>query len=723
MVVSPLVRVSYTLLELTDSDIQHTCLQGNHPAAEVATFQCLSYNSPFAGKVQIMLKQLGRLERTRNIIILGFAVLMAISLIVFYAPGRNASNLDPSRSQEVVAKVGSAQITVADVAQLRENYRQMFGGRISLAQLGGNKRLLEGLINKEVVAQEAERLGLGASDAELADKIRKEFSDASGQFVGIDRYKESVTSRYGDVQKFEDGLRDEIAQEKLKAFINASVNVSDEEVQAEYKRSNTTFDVSYVVLSADKLAEKIQPTDQELRSFYDSHKTDYRYLTDQKKIRYLFINTEKAASKLQISDKELQDEYDKLEPQYKQAGVKVQQIVLKVARKDLDAQVEKKATDLIAKLKGTGETVTEAAFGEAARGNSEDPTTAKNNGFLTSVVKKNPNKADALYDRAVDMAPGEISETPIKFGGNWYILRRGDSVPKTFEQAKPELLVSLRNRRGFSVAFQLATKAEARLKETKDVQKVAQEFAAQANMTPAEMVKETAYIKPGDDVPDIGSNQQFEQAIAPLNKANDVGQATGVKNGFAIPLLVDKKEPRIPDFDEIKSKLADGLKKQHAKEQLEQKAKDLAATVSNPDALKAAGEKEGFDAGIEEKFKLGSTLGKAGSSAVLDELIYSMKQGEFHNTPVKVGDNWILVGVVKRTEADLAEFAKQRDSLKSSLLSERQNQVFEDYISGVQQRMKNDGKIKIYEDVLARIEEDEPDAAPPGFNFPTLPTK
>jgi len=667
-----------------------------------------------------MLKQLGRLERTRNIIILGFAILMAVSLIVFYAPGRNSSNLDPSRNTEVVAKVGSDSITVADIAQIRENYRQMFGGRISLAQLGGNKRFLEGLINKHVVAQEAERLGLGASDAELADKIRKQFSDASGQFIGFERYKESVTSRFGDIQKFEEDLRDQIAQEKLKAFVSASVNVSDDEVQADYKRNNTTFDVSYVVVSAEKLADKIQPSDQELRSYYDSHKTDYRYLEPQKKIRYLFINTEKAASKLQISDKDLKDEYDQLKPEFKEAGVKVQQIVLKVARKDLDGQVEQKAKDLITKLRGTTGEVSEAAFGEAARGNSEDPTTAKNNGFLTQLVKKNPNKPDALYGRAVDMQPGEISDAPIKYAGNWYILRRGDAVAKTFEEAKPELLVSLRNRRGFGTAFKLATRAEARLKETKDVQKVAQEFAAEANMTPAEMVKETPYIKPGDDVPDIGSNQQFEQAIDPLNNPNDVGAATGVKNGFAIPLLVDKKEPRIPEFEEVKTKIADALKRQRAREQLEQKAKELAASVSSPDALKAAGEKEGFESGTETGYKLGSSLGKAGSSAALDELIYGMKQGEFHNTPVKVGENWVLVGVTKRTEADLAEFAKQRDSLKTSLLSERQNQVFEDYIAGVQERMKREGKIKVYDDVLAKLEEDEPDSAlPAGLNFPT----
>src|SRR5262249_16854088 len=245
-----------------------------------------------------------------------------------------------------------------------------------------------------------------------------------------------------------------------------------------------------------------------------------------------------------------------------------------------------------------------------------------------------------------------------------YILRRGDSVPKTFEQTKPDLLVSLRNRKAYGEAFKLAQQAHTRLQETKDPQKVASELAAKANMTPAQMVKETPFIKPGDDVPDIGSNQQFEQTIEQLNNPNDVGEATGVKSGFAIPMLVEKKDPRIPDFDEVKTKIADAIKQQRAKDQLEQKAKDFAASLTSADGIKAAGDKEGYDAGTEESFKLGSSLGKAGTSTALDDLIYSLKAGEFSKTPLKVEDKWVIVGVTKRNDADMSGLAAQRDTLK-----------------------------------------------------------
>ena len=259
----------------------------------------------------------------------------------------------------------------------------------------------------------------------------------------------------------------------------------------------------------------------------------------------------------------------------------------------------------------------------------------------------------------------------------------------------------------------IAERAKNRLKETKDPQKVAEELATDANMKPADMVKETPFIKPGDDVPGIGSSQQFEAAIAPLNNANDVGDQTGVKGGFAIPMLVEKKEPRTPSLEEVKTEVAKSLKQQRAREQLEQKAKELASSINSASDLKAAAEKAGFKVETAEGHKLGSALGEAGSSPALDEAVFALKSGEVTKSPVKINDTYVVLGVTNRKEADLAEFGKQRDQLRQTMLSAKQNQIYEDYISTVQQRLKRDGKIKVYSDVLAGLEESEPEIAPP----------
>lgn len=676
-----------------------------------------------------MLKQLSRFERTSKVLILGFVGLMAVSLVLFFRPNSGSSNIEPAKSTEVLAMVGGAEITLGEFATQKQNIQTQFsrfGGQVSLTQMGyTDERILDGLILKKVTEQEATRLGLNASEAEVKERIAKIFSDASGKLTITDASGKLDMSKYqervGDVGVFERGVAEDIAREKLEAFVSASVRISEDEVQQDYKRKNTVFDLTYVVVAADKMADKVQPTDEEMKAYYEKHKGDYNISVPQKKIKYVFIDQDKSGQKLQIADKDIKDRYDSLEPQYKQAGVKVQQIVLKVAREDLDATVKAKADQLVTKARGEQETTTEEAFAELAKGNSEDPATAANGGRVNGLVKKNPNKSDDPYQKVLDLQPGEVTD-PIKYKNSYFILRRGEPVPKTFEDAKPEILVSLRNQRGYTVAQKLAQRAQDRLKETKDPQKVAQEFAAEANMTPADMVRETPFVKPSDDVPNIGSSQQFEDAIAPLNNPNDVGERTPIKGGFAIPMLVEKKAPRVPEFDEVKDKVMNAVKLEKATSQLEEKAKTLIANTKAPGDLKAAAQSMGLEAKAEANYKLGTPLGDSGSSVLLDDPLYASKTGEVLKTPIFLNQNYLVLGVNKRTEADLAEFAKQRDSLMQSALTERKNQVFGDYLATVQKRMEQDGKIKIYKDVLATMaEQEEPEAAPqrrPPFQLP-----
>ncbi len=663
-----------------------------------------------------MLKLFRRLEKTRSLIIMLFAALLVVGLVVagvFTRTGTAIAN--PFKSKEVLASVNGEEITVADLTLRKKMRESQFGGQITLAQLGlTDERVLDELVRQKIMVQEAKRLGLRASDAEVSDLIRNTFKDASGNF-DLKRYKEAVTRNLGGVALYESQVRDEIAVQKLRAFVTAGVQVSDLEVQQDFERRNAEFDLVYVPVVPAELAKKITPSDEELQKYFEEHKTDYRILEPQKKIRYLYIDQTKIGEKLNIPDEELRKEYEQLKPENKQAGVRVQQIVLKIARPELDQEVLNKATGLVARLRGDNRdlTTTEEAFAEMARGNSEDPATAKQGGWLPNPVKKNPNKPDILQS-TLEWQEGYVGD-PLKTGNAYYIFRRGPSVPKSFEDAKQELLVSLRNRRSYSAAAALAQRAAERLKATNNYTEVAQELAAEANMNPADMIKETPYIKPGDSVADIGSNPTFEEAIKPLEEPNQIGDRVSIKGGFAIPQLLEKRDPPFdPPFADVKDGVTEAVKNERAKQQVEQAARDLAAGTAKAEDLKAAAEKAGLKAETEEKYKLGSPLGTVGADPALDSAVYALKAGEITKTPVKVGDTWVVVGATRHKEADLTEFGKQRTQLVESALATRRNEVFDDYIGTHYRRLEQAGEIEINRDTLAKLaESEEPPIAVP----------
>ncbi|HLM00545.1 MAG TPA: peptidyl-prolyl cis-trans isomerase [Pyrinomonadaceae bacterium] len=658
-----------------------------------------------------MLKFFSRLEKTRNFVILLFALLLVASMVFVGASifGTQTSGSASAGSTETVARVGSDSVTVGELVRQKENLSQMYGGRAPASKL-----LLDGMISQRILRQEAERLGLTASDAEVAVQIREQNKPQDGKPFDIARYEQNVADQYGSVSAYEETVRDNISGQKLRAFITSGVTASEQEVLDDFKKRNTKFDLSYVPVSVADLAQTIKPTDAELEDFFNRNKGNYYISEPQKKIRYVFLSTSKIGEKMSIPEADLRAEYEKLPEDRRQAGVQGQQIVLRVPRPEDDARIMEKANQIVerARTAGEGGKVSEPAFAELAQGQSEDPATARSGGKIPGLVKQNPNNPTDPLQQLLTMQEGEITE-PIKFGEKYYILRRGAVVPKSFEDAKKELEISLRNRRAYTVAAELAQKVNDDLKQTKDAQATAQKFAAEANMSPKDMVRETGFIKPGDEVENVGVSPQFEEGIKPLENPNDVGEKTPIKDGFGIPLLIEKREPRDMTFEEAKEKVAEALKMEKARQQVEQIARDIASGAASVEAINAAAQSKGLKAQESKSFVIGSPLGQGPSAATNEELenaIYALKAGEVSKTPIKVGDNWYVVGVAKREEASMEEFAKQRDQLLQSALMSKRGQVFSDYLEGIRRRMEASQQIRIYKDALNKVDGMDADA-------------
>jgi peptidyl-prolyl cis-trans isomerase D len=652
-----------------------------------------------------MLKFFNRLEKTRNFFILIFAILMVGSLVFFYTPSRNTTTGNLSQSEEAAASVSGNNVTVGEIVRQKEQYSQFSQGRPF-----PTKTVVDGMISSRISRVEAERLGLTASDAEVADAIRKQLKKDDGTTISQSEYEENVTAQAGSIAAYEQNIRDDISARKLEAFLTSGVTVSEEEVLNDFQRKNTKFDLNYVAISGSELAKKITPTDEELRAYFEQNKVSYFISVPQKKIKYVFVNTEKIGQKMTISDADIRAEYDKLPADKKIGGVLGREIVLRVPKPEFDSDVQTKANQLVEQLRKDNPIVSEEAFAAIAKGQSESPASAATGGKLAGPVRENTNKPDDPYQQLLKMKPGEIS-APISYQGRYFILRRGEDVPKSYEDAKKEIEVSLRNRRAYAVAAELAQKVSDSLKQTKDPLKTAQQFATEANMSAAEMIRETNFIKPGDDVPNVGISPQFEEGIAPLNAVGDVGDKTPIQNGFAVPMLADKKEPRDAEFDEVKAQIVDIVKVDKALAQVEAIAKQISEGATDAGSLNGLASAKGLAAKDQKNFVLGSPLGEgpsAGTNEALEDAIYAMKTGEAAKTPFKVGDNWYVVGVTKREDADNAEFAKQRSGLMEQMLSTKRGAVFGEYLTATRQRYEKDGSIKIYKDVIAKIDATEP---------------
>jgi len=655
-----------------------------------------------------MIKFFSRLEKTRNAIILIFGILLVLSMIFFGVSVLELRNTAATaRSTETAAKVGSEYITVGDLVREKETLALFYGGRAPESRL-----ILDSMIKNRIIRQEARRFGLTASDAEVADEIKKRNTPEDGKPFDIKRYEQNVIERFGSIRAYEDSIRDELSARKLEAFITAGVTVSEDEVMEDFKKRNTKFDLTFVSVNVSELAKTIKPSEEELREYFEKNKASYYIDQPQKKIKYIFINTAKIGEKLQILEEDLRAEFDKLPEDKKQAGIEAQQIVLKIPKPEFESQVLEKAETLVKQAREKGDIVSEEDFAKLARGFSEDANTARNGGKLPGLVRRNPNNSSDPYQRLLSMKEGEITE-PIKYGDKYYILRRGASVPKTFETAKKELEVSLRNRRAYSAAAELAKQIAQDLAQTKNVEETAKKFASQANLNLKEMIRETDFIKPGDDVPNVGISPQFEEGIAKLNEPNDTGDPIPIRDGFGIPLLVAKREPRDATFEEVRDKVLEAVKLEKARSMLDQIAKEIAEGASNVSQLSTIAQSKGLKAEESKNYILGSPLGSgptAGTSKELEEAIWALKPGEVTKTAIKVGENWYIVGLNKREEADMEEFAKQRTILIESALLQKKSAVFSDYILSVKRKMESEGKIKIYQEALNKVDGLEPEA-------------
>ncbi|MBI2182121.1 MAG: SurA N-terminal domain-containing protein [Deltaproteobacteria bacterium] len=249
-------------------------------------------------------------KRKRSWIITFLLGVIIVVFIAFYGGSKYQDQGAPNVA-EVNGDVISQREFALQYQKTLERYRELLKGSLTpemLKSLNLKNTLLEELIQKRLVLQEAQTLGLTASDEELMDAIGqvREFHVA-GRF-NKERYLQLLRANRLTPGEFEEEQRQQLTIQRLYGIILDSTRVTDEEMRERYRFEREKINLQYVRLPVSDAIPEVKLSEDEIKKFYDRNKEMLKEPL-QLQVEYLSYPFDRFAAGAQVSEKEIEDYY------------------------------------------------------------------------------------------------------------------------------------------------------------------------------------------------------------------------------------------------------------------------------------------------------------------------------------------------------------------------------------------------------------------------------
>ncbi len=530
----------------------------------------------------------------KKIILGALLVVICVMMIITLVPGGLFGDYVGGGLTEagLVAKVGDQPISLVEVNQQAKMIgRQQFRGNVPPQIMPYLlSRAADNLISQKALSYEADRMGLGVGNDELATFLHQgpwgQAFFPGGNFIGQENYENFIQNQFGlSVPQFERELKAQMSQQKLLSTVGAAVSVSDKEITEQVQKQGTKVKLEYAVLTLDDVKKQINPSETELKAYYDANKQQLvNSIPEKRRVRYIIIDTSKIGESVQVSQDDLQKYYNQHQDEFRiPETATVRHILIKTPVAGSDGKVDQKgvdaarakAEDIEKQLKGG------ADFGELAKKYSEDPGSAVNGGLLPAIRK---GQTVPEFEQAAFNTPKGQTTGVIRTSYGFHIIR--------VEDRQSAHLKSLDEVRAQIVPIVAKDKAATDAKKQADaVQTLARavgmdKAAAQRGLT----ITTTDLVAKGDNLPGVGNAQDLDGAMFAANKNNPPETAT-VPQGYAIFQVTEVQAPQTPTFDQAKAQLEAQFKNQRAQSLLAQKTQQLSDRArAGHDLAKAAKE-------------------------------------------------------------------------------------------------------------------------------------
>jgi peptidyl-prolyl cis-trans isomerase D len=605
--------------------------------------------------------------------------------LLLFVPGGTGTGVTENNA----ATVNGVPVSMQDLSVL---YRRLVtayssGGKNktdaeTLKALGLGQQALNTLVGYRVVDHIAKQLGVEVTPDEVREAVEHNSSlQYNGAFIGLEQYKALLAANNLTVSEFEEAQRIQLLSHKIRNVITDAIIVPEEDLREQFTKSNIEAQVDFVVLKKENFKLPSQPTDAELRAYYDANKEKYN-IGEQRRAQYLLLYPATIVPTIEVTDKEVEDEWKRQDPKETVTASHILFELPKTATPAQEAEIKAKAEAVLKRAKA-GED-----FAKLAKEYSDDTGSKDQGGNLgafsrDSVVKEFADAAFALKD-------GEISGLVRTSYGYHIIKVTGHEVP-SLESSRQRIKNSLQLDKAFSIAKEKAAEAEKLSATQKDLQEI-----AKALKVPTQ-IKDTGFFERESDPYASGISKDLRDEIFRLKEIGEIGKSTYHPLGYALPKLLETKLPRPTEFNEVRDKVLKDYVNMKESERMMASAKDLAESASSLKDLTQAAKKDKLVVKTSKAFKMGAAPDPdLGINSNVENAAFKLPVGSVSDPITLLKDEKVVVLQVKsRTPFDENAYSKQKQSIRENLAEQTNDLYIEEYVRRKTQDLEKAGKIRI----------------------------
>ncbi|MBJ9935992.1 SurA N-terminal domain-containing protein [Acinetobacter pittii] len=337
---------------------------------------------------------------------------------------------------DVAKTVNGQEISKKDLETLTQSYKEQY-----LAAVKGDESLLnlpviqakalDILVSRNLLIQQAEKLGISLSDAQIEQMLAQQPSlQENGQF-SQKLYENYLRSIGMTSQGLISSLRQDHALKMLTSTFTDYSLVSKVDLMqiANLQTEQRTLHLASIKLDAYKTGLTV--SNQEATDYYNKHQGEFKQQASVD-VDYVVLSPSMIAKPAPATEAELQQAYAKfVETQKKDAKRTVKHILITTDARD-DAAAQKLAKEVYAKIQGG------LSFAQAAAQFSEDPSSKAKGGLVEAYA---PGVFSDAFDKTVlSLKNGQVSQ-PVKTQYGYHIIEaetQANQIP-SFEAEKARL--------------------------------------------------------------------------------------------------------------------------------------------------------------------------------------------------------------------------------------------------------------------------------------------